>query len=300
MFEPQEYQLIDFGAGRKLERFGGLLVDRASPTAQAYRRANPSAWQEPAARFHLSAGNSSVDRGSWQWPAGRNLSREQLFVHHGPTAFELGWTPFGHVGLFPEQAPNWDSIAVRIAQAEQPFRLLNLFAYTGGSTLAAAAAGAEVTHVDASRSAVSWARRNAQQSGLSEAPIRWIVEDCLRYVGRELRRGRQYEAIVLDPPSYGHGTKGEVWQLEQHLPELLDGCARLLSDKGAFVLLTCHTPDWPGEELSNLLRGTVGRVANTGSGFQYRHGAMSLASECGRELPSGDYAWALGPHVAGD
>jgi 23S rRNA (cytosine1962-C5)-methyltransferase len=211
-------------------------------------------------------------------------------------------TDFGHIGVFPEQAANWEWIAERVRASEgkeQRVKVLNLFAHTGGSTLAAAQAGAEVVHVDSSKSAVAWARRNAELSGLASAPIRWIVEDAARFVQRELHRGNQYDAVILDPPSYGHGPAGETWKLDDDLPALLAACAELTTGRQRFILLTCHTSsvtaaiarEFLGDALRNALR-------------QYRSGAfgadrvtageLSIERATGHRLPSGVFArWSV-------
>ena len=167
---------------------------------------------------------------SGHWTCRRELP-ERWTITCGPWQFELKRTDFGHVGLFPEQVENWVWIGERVRAAGRPLRVMNLFAYTGGSTLAAAAAAAETVHVDAAKNTVAWARRNAELSGLSAAPIRWIAEDALKFVKRELRRGNRYDAVILDPPSYGHGPRGEVWRLSKHLPRLLSLCGELTAGR---------------------------------------------------------------------
>ena len=183
------------------------------------RSARPELWREP----HASYDRNAAHRGSWQ-PAG--FLPAAWAIRHDGWSLELRPTPFGHLGVFPEQAANWDWLAERIRQAGRPLRLLNLFAYTGGSTLAAAAAGAEVVHVDAARNVVTWARHNAQLSGLDAAPIRWIAEDVQKFVAREIRRKNEYDGVILDPPSYGHGPRGQAWNLPRDLGPLLEACAR--------------------------------------------------------------------------
>jgi 23S rRNA (cytosine1962-C5)-methyltransferase len=198
--------------------------------------------------------------------------------------FELKRTEFGHVGMFPEQAENWRWIAeeIRNQQGHVP-RVLNLFAYTGGSTLAAARAGAEVVHVDAAKNVVGWARRNAELSGLADASIRWIAEDAVKFVERELKRGNRYDAVILDPPSYGHGPRGEVWRVSKDLARLLSLCRELTAGGGRFVLLTCHTPGYEAKSLHDMME----HVGFSGSAGEIEAKALSIRACDGRELPSG-------------
>jgi 23S rRNA (cytosine1962-C5)-methyltransferase len=200
--------------------------------------------------------------------------------------FELKPTESGQIGIFPEQAENWDWIDRQVRRADRELTLLNLFAYTGGSTLAAARAGARVVHIDAAKNVVRWARRNAQISGLEEAPIRWIAEDAQRFVERELRRGNRYDGVILDPPSYGHGPQGEVWKLSDHLMPLLEKCGQLTRSRRALFLLTCHTPGFGPAELEASLADTVFGHCQAG----VRAGRLQLATVSGRRLPSGVYA----------
>lgn len=279
MFAPEMYQLLDFGDGRRLEHFGPLRLDRPSPSAEGSARARPELWQEADARFERSEGQE----GRW---IDRHVLPKRWTVRHDRVTFELKRTEVGHLGLFPEQAACWDWIADQVAESEpdaERLRVLNLFAYTGGSTLAAVAAGAEVTHVDSARNVVAWARRNAELSGLAESPIRWIGEDAVKYVRRELKRGRQYDAVILDPPSYGHGPKGEVWRLEKDLPELLKMCGQLTVARRRFVLLTCHTPEFGPERLAQLLDEAVGH-AEPGT---ISADELTIPAATGHTLPSG-------------
>lgn len=248
MFECDQYELLDFGRGRKLERFGQFVLDRPSPPAEKASPADPDRWHEATATFRRSA--DSKDQG--RWDPGSALPKTWQ-IRHRETIFELKPTEFGHLGVFVEQAANWDWIAGRVRKAGRPIDVLNLFAYTGGSTLAAAAAGARVTHVDAAGNVVDWARRNAVHSGLADAPIRWIADDARRFVARELRRGRLYDAVILDPPSYGHGPSGNTWKLQRHLMPLLRDCAKLTAECRAFILLTAHSRGVGPAELSAYL-----------------------------------------------
>ena len=227
---------------------------------------------------------------------------DRWVVRYGRLAFELKRTEFGHVGIFPEQAENWDWIADQVNRAAvnleidgrlaglDPINILNLFAYTGGSTLAAAAAGARVTHVDAASNVVAWARRNAGLSGLGDAPIRWIADDAVKFVTREIRRGNRYDGVVLDPPSYGHGTRGEAWRLAEDLPRLLTLCAeltgrqsRLRAGRLQFVLLTCHTQGFTPQVLRELLASSFAAV-------HVEAAPLVLSTSAGRTLPSGTMA----------
>ena len=277
MFDPNDYQLLDFGDGRRLERFGPVVLDRPCPAAESMRPAAPGLWSSADARFERIEG----EQGRWTLRAD---PPQPWTVAHGRMTLELKRTDFGHVGLFPEQAENWDWIAERIRRgpsaAASPVPVLNLFAYTGGSTLAAAAAGARGTHVDAARNIVAWARRNAELSGLGDAPIRWIAEDAAKFVQREIRRGNRYDAVILDPPSYGHGTRGEVWQLAEDLPQLLALCAELSAPRPRFVLLTCHTPGFSPAVLRELLETAFGAGDIAAA-------PLVLAAATGRTLPSG-------------
>lgn len=279
-----DYKLIDFGDGRKLERLAGVVVDRPCPAAQATQRSAANAWADANARYT----GDRVDAGKWRHttrPAEDHAVQVPLGGDHG-FRMHLEFTPAGQVGLFPEQFVNWRWIARRVQRAAVPCKVLNLFAYTGGSTLAAACAGAHVTHVDASRPAVTLARRNAQASGLADAPIRWIVEDAVRYCQRELKRGAQYDAVILDPPSYGHGPQGEAWKFTRDLPKLLGLVGELTKRTPRLLLATCHTPGVGVAELGAYLAdGVFGSCAQPPA-----TGALSLTSDDGRHLPSGVYA----------
>ena len=230
-----EYELLDSGEGKKLERFGEYVLVRPEPQAK-WTTALPAARWQAADGEYVKAGNRP--RGVWKFrkaiPARWAMEREDL-------KFWVQPAPSGHVGMFPDQACHWDWIAEVTRRAARPVKVLCLFGHTGLATLAAAAAGAEVTHVDASRKAVAWARENQSLSGLSERPIRWIVEDALTFVRREARRGNQYDAMVLDPPKFGRGPSGEMWKLDESLPELLSVCGKVLSASPVFVLLNVYT-----------------------------------------------------------
>ena len=277
MFDPTEYALLDFGRGRRLERFGRYTLDRPYPPAERIVPCNEAAWRQVDARFER------VEEGAQGLWWGRELDANDWMVRHNGLCFGLKPTDAGHLGLFPEQAGNWDWIERQVQSANRPLRVLNLFAYTGGSTLAAAQAGAEVVHVDAAKNVVSWARRNAEGSQLAEAPIRWIVDDARKFVRREQRREQRYDAMILDPPSFGHGPRGEVWSIKRHLLPLIRGCRRLLSERPAFFLITCHTTGvGPAELTAYVSDGLFGHC-----GPRIRSQWLHLVSTDGRKLRAG-------------
>ena len=278
-----DYELLDTGNFEKLERFGRCLMRRPEPQA-LWRPSLPEAeWRRADAAFLRDA--RSDERGEWRlrpgvpdrWTISYDLRGRQLRMR-------LGLTSFKHVGLFPEQAANWDFIYDRcrlLAAAGTAPRVLNLFAYTGGATLAARAAGAETTHVDSVRQVVAWARENMELSGLDG--VRWIVEDALKFVLREVRRGSRYHGIILDPPAYGRGTNGEKWILEDNLCEMLEGCARLLEPAGAFLVLNLYSMG-----LSSTLARTAVRQA-FGAPHEEQWGELCFSDRAGKQLPLGTY-----------
>ena len=268
------HELLDAGDGRRLERFGELVVDRPTPAAEEPRR-DPDAWASADLRFDRYAGWSSVaDDEPKPW-----------LVTDGDLQLELRPTETGQLGLFPEQSLNRAWVRAAVEELGGEPRVLNLFAYTGAMTLAAVSARAAVAHVDGSRPAVAWARRNAELSGLADRPIRWLVDDVETFVGREIRRDRRYDAVVLDPPSYGHGARGATWRLEERLDSLLDGCAELTGDDPAFALLTAHTPGFGPERLADALADAFGRRP-----AEVEVGELGLRARSGAQLRLG--AWA--------
>ncbi len=246
-----DYELLDFGHGRKLERFGMYVLDRPSPPAELCSPSQPGLWRQAHARFT----RTSAQTGAWSSPS-RQLPRSWQLTAGGLT-LELRPTEFGHVGVFMEQLANWEWLDRHIRRAARPLKILNLFAHTGGSTLAAAAAGAEVVHVDAARNIVQWAHGNAALSGLAGAPIRWIVEDAFKFVRRELKRGHEYQGVILDPPSYGHGPGGESFKLTDDLMPLLEACGQLTRTDRSFLLMTCHSEGYGPAELEACLSDAV-------------------------------------------
>lgn len=239
-----DYQLIDSGNGKKLEQFGPYLLNRPCAQAVWAPQCDPDRWAQATAGFDRQDGLN------WKH---RNQLPESWAVAIDDIRFKLSATDFGHLGVFPEQRPLWQWIAQKIQQASHQPSVLNLFAYSGGATLFAAKAGARVCHLDASKGMVTWAKENAALNHLQEAPIRWIVDDVVKFLNREIRRGNRYDAIILDPPSFGRGARGEVYKIEENLPETLTLCRALLNTHPLFVLLSCHTPAFTPIALSNLL-----------------------------------------------
>ena len=241
----KDYEIIDCSGGEKLERWGKYLLVRPDPQVIWDTPRSLPEWKKKNGHYHRS------NKGGGQWeffnlPAQWSIGYKGLTFHLKPFSFK-------HTGLFPEQAVNWDWFGPKIAGAGRPIKVLNLFAYTGGATLAAAKAGAAVTHVDASKGMVTWAKENAQASGLEKAPIRWIVDDCVKFVEREIRRGNTYDAIIMDPPSYGRGPKGEIWKIETAIHPLIRLCAQLLSPDPLFFLVNSYTTGLAPSVLSYLL-----------------------------------------------
>ena len=229
----KDYEVLDTSAGEKLERWGKYLLVRPDPQVIWNTPKNDPGWKKYDARYN----RSSTGGGKWS-----NLRLpERWQVRYKELTFNVKPMNFKHTGVFPEQAANWDFIMQTIRSAGRPVSVLNLFAYTGGATLAAAAAGASVCHVDAAKGMVAWAKENAKSSGLEAAPIRWIVDDCGKFVERELRRGRRYDAIIMDPPSYGRGPSGEIWKLEENLYPFVEMVSKVLSDDPLFMIINSYT-----------------------------------------------------------
>lgn len=243
--EWKDYEVLDTSNGEKLERWGKYQLIRPDPQVIWNTPKALKGWKKPNAHYHRSAKGG----GEWEF---FDLP-QQWSIHYKELTFQLKPFSFKHTGLFPEQATNWDWFAELIRHENRPIRVLNLFAYTGGATLAAAKAGAEVTHVDASKGMVNWAKENARSSELEDAPIRWIVDDCQKFVEREIRRGKKYDAIIMDPPSYGRGPKGEVWKIEDAIHPLVQLCAQVLSDDPLFFLINSYTTGFAPSVLSYLI-----------------------------------------------
>ena len=273
----QDYQILDTSAGEKLERWGDRILVRPDPQIIWNTQKDASLWGRAEARYHRSkSGGGSWEKfkkfpDSWQ-------------IRYRDLTFKISPTGFKHTGLFPEQAVNWDLYAQLIERAGRPIRVLNLFAYTGGATLACAAAGASVCHVDASKGMVAWSRENADLSGLQERPIRWIVDDCEKFVAREIRRQSFYDAIIMDPPSYGRGPGGEVWKLEDSIYDLVSLCAGVLSKEPLFFAINSYTTGLSPSVMAHILGVTVkprfgGQISADEIGLPVQH--TGLALPCG-------------------
>ncbi len=271
---PVHYELLDSGNGRKMERFGRFVLVRPCSQAIWQPTLPESEWQKADAFFDREKGLNW--HGREKLPAGWEIKVDEI-------SFKLSSTDFGHLGIFPEQRASWQWLAKQVRGASRKLSVLNLFAYSGGSTMAPALAGADLCHLDASQSMVEWARKNAELNGLKAHPIRWIVEDVHKFLTREIKRGRRYDGIILDPPSFGRGARGEVYKIERDMARTLDLCRQLLSDDPAFVLLSAHTPGITPVVLEHMLDDAV-----KGLGGSIESGEMLLTGAEGvRPVPSG-------------
>jgi 23S rRNA (cytosine1962-C5)-methyltransferase len=271
-----DYQLIDSGNGRKLERFGRFTVDRPEPQAMWRPACEPGVWLGADAQFK----GGGEESGSGRWRTIRPLPASWPLRIEGISML-CRLTGFRHLGVFPEQLPHWQWMCLRLQELRETPRLLNLFAYTGAASLLAAAAGAEVTHVDASKTAIAWAKENQAASRLGAAPIRWILEDARKFVARELRRGKTYHVILVDPPKFGRGPAGEVWDVFVHLAPLLRDCARLLPPGPAALALTTYAIRASALATGGLIRECMG-----GRPGQLESGELALIEQSGGRLIS--------------
>lgn len=259
----KDYELIDCGGGEKLERWGKYLLVRPDPQAIWDTPRTDSRWQKPHGRY----ARSSTGGGQW---AKKDVPERWTVDYKGLT-FNIKPMNFKHTGLFPEQAANWDFCMEAIENAGRPISVLNLFAYTGAATVACAAAGASVCHVDAAKGMVAWAKENAQSSGVADRPIRWIVDDCAKFVQREIRRGHTYDAVIMDPPSYGRGPSGEIWKLEENLWPFVELVTQVLSDKPLFFLINSYTTGLAPSVLTYILETLITK----------KHGGHTESQELG-------------------
>ena len=267
-----DYELLDCSGGEKLERWGRYILVRPDPQVIWTTPRELPRWKDPDARYERSPSGG----GRWQ----KTGTPERWQIGAGGLTFNISLMNFKHTGLFPEQAVNWEYITKKISSTGRSISVLNLFAYTGGSTLAAAAAGASVCHVDAARGMVARAKENANASGLDDKSIRWIVDDCAKFVEREIRRGRRYDALIMDPPSYGRGPSGEVWKLEDGLYDFIKLCAGVLSDAPLFVLISSYTTGLSPSTLSYITTSLLGGGAES-SEIGLPVSSSGLALPCG-------------------
>lgn len=276
-----EYKLLDSGNGQKLEEVGSVRVVRSEPRAW---------WNKSLGEGEWAKADAVYDEEGKQWTFNNEFEKE-FAIKEGDLSLKIKFPSNSkHIGIFPEQAEQWKFIKEIIKKEKREVNVLNLFGYTGASSLAAASAGAKVTHVDGSRTTISWARENQALSGLEDKPIRWILDDALAFVKRELKRGVSYDAIILDPPAYGRGPKGEVWKVEESLPELLEACAEILSDKPLFVILNMYQTELSSISLKNLLDSAL-----EGKGGETQSGELTLPETSSeRLLPLSIFArWTL-------
>ncbi len=255
----KDYEIMDMADGEKLEKWGNITLIRPDPQIIWKEKTFEAKWKTADARYHRSKSGG----GGWQYnkklPAAWQVKYKNLTFNIKPMGFK-------HTGLFPEQAVNWDWMIDKIKNAKRPIKVLNLFAYTGGATVACLSAGASVCHVDSSKGMVAWAKENVASSGLEKAPVRYIVDDVVKFVEREIRRGNTYDAIIMDPPSYGRGANGEVWQFEENIYNLVKLCTKVMSDNPLFFLINSYTTGTSSIVLENILKMNIKRKAKFSSG----------------------------------
>ena len=258
----KDYEVLDTSNGEKLERWGDYFLVRPDPQVLWDTPKKLRQWKKPNGHYHRS------HKGGGQWeffdlPKTWDIQYKELKFHLQPFSFK-------HTGLFPEQAVNWDWFSDKIRKANRPVKVLNLFAYTGGATVACSYAGASVCHVDSSKGMTTWAKENIASSGLADRPVRYIVDDVVKFVNREIRRGNKYDGIIMDPPSYGRGTNGEVWKFEDNISDLVELCSKVLSDNPLFFLINSYTTGISSSVLENILRLNIKRKG------KFSHGEIGL------------------------
>ncbi|HVT01294.1 MAG TPA: class I SAM-dependent methyltransferase [Patescibacteria group bacterium] len=273
-----EYELLDSGNGRKLERFGKYILNRVETQAIWNQSEDEATWQKADAVFR----RTSDKGGNWEF---KNQIPQTWPIGFENLKFDLRLTSFGHVGVFPDQSSQWAWISQKIKESGRKPNVLSLFTYTGAATLAASNAGANVVHVDASKPAITWARDNQRMSGLEQKPIRWIPEDAMKFVKREVRRNSRYDAIIMDPPKYGRGAQGEVWKFEEHFPELLDYCRQILTDDPLFILTTAYAVPISSITLGNLLSDATRKLKG-----KVEYGELGIKQKNERILPTAIYS----------
>ena len=276
----KDYEILDMANGEKLERWGDVYLIRPDPQIIWKNPSFPEKWKNAHAKYQ----RSSTGGGAWNY---KKKIPESWEIHYKDLTFLVKPMGFKHTGLFPEQAVNWDWMIQKIQKAGRPIKVLNLFAYTGGASVACSYAGASVCHVDSSKGMVTWAKENMAASGLQNRPIRYIVDDVVKFVNREIRRGNIYDAIIMDPPSYGRGANGEVWKFEENLPALIELCNNVLSDKPLFFLINSYTTGISSMVLENLLNLTISKKYKG----KVSHGEIGLPmTNSSLILPCGIYA----------
>ena len=274
----KDYELIDSGDGEKLERFGVYVLRRPDPQALWQRNLDEKEWKKANASFVREGDNA-------KWRVKDDMAKEWVIEMSG-LKFFIKPTAFKHTGLFPEQEPNWQWIKEKVKTANRPIKILNLFGYTGGATLAGLSAGAEVTHIDGSKSAITWARQNAEASKLDDKKVRWIEEDARKFVQREIKRENKYDAIIMDPPAFGHGANNEVWKIEEDFIGLLDSCMQILSDQPLFILINGYSAGYSAVAYENCLKEIT---KNFGGSIE--SGELTIEeTKSGRLLPAGIFA----------
>ena len=255
----KDYEILDMANGEKLEKWKDVILVRPDPQIIWKSKSFPERWKNANARYI----RSSTGGGNWDFnkkvPANWQVKYKELIFNIKPMGFK-------HTGLFPEQAVNWDWMINKIKSEKREIKVLNLFAYTGGATVACASAGASVCHVDSSKGMTTWAKENIASSGLAERPVRYIIDDVVKFVSREIRRGNKYDAIIMDPPSYGRGTNGEVWKFEENISDLVELCTKVLSDRPLFFLINSYTTGISSTVLENILRLNIKAKGKLSSG----------------------------------
>lgn len=273
----KDYALLDSGDGEKLERYGSIVISRPDPQA-LWRKNLPNSEWNKAVAFYGGEG-----KGSWRK---KGVIPDVWPISFGGLDFNIRLSAFKHTGIFPEHKPNWEWTSGAIRSANRKVSVLNLFGYTGGATLAALEAGAEVTHLDGSKVAINWAKENAKISGLEDRPVRWMLDDAMSFVKKEIKRGRKYDGIIMDPPAYGHGPEGEVWQIEKDLPQLIELCGQLLSGDPLFILMNGYASGYSAIAYGNMLSSIVKE-----EGARVEIGEITIKEQDGgRALPAGIFA----------
>ena len=254
-YDWKDYKILDMADGQKLEKWGDVILSRPDPQIIWKSKSYPEKWKNINATYH----RSKTGGGSWEFT---KKMPQQWRIKYKELTFNIKPMGFKHTGIFPEQAVNWDWMIEKIRNAKRDIKVLNLFAYTGGATVACSYAGASVCHVDSSKGMVAWAKDNIKSSGLEERPVRYIVDDVVKFVNREIRRGNKYDAIIMDPPSYGRGANGEVWQFENNIYDLVELCAKVLSDNPLFFLINSYTTGISSKVLEDILNLTINKEYN--------------------------------------